>query len=441
MISGFLKKFYGNFSRDELKKFSILATIFAFTIGVYWLLRPIKSGVFCSLVGPGYLWLAKIVSLVVIFPLAIFYSKLSNKYSKDKLFYVLSAVYGLLAIGFYFGLMNPNIGLPNTAIGAHRWIGWMWYVFVESFGSIMVVTFWSFAADTTTPESAKRGYPLLAMGGQVGGMAGPFVAMKAKSIGTGPICLIAAIAILAIIPLIKFFMYVVPQDQLKGYESKGEPKAKKSKPGFFEGLRLLVSEPYLLGIFAVISIFEVIVTIFDFQFQTMAYAVAGGADSMTAYMGKFGMFVNGVALINLIFGINNIGRKLGLTVSLVAMPVLISVAVIMMYFSPTLGTAFWVMVISKGINYALGQPSKEQLYVPTSKDTKYKAKGWIEMFGSRGSKAFGSVINSLYEVLAPAIFMLASTGISFGLIALWIMTALYLGKTHKKAVDTDSIVC
>jgi len=92
---------------------------------------------------------AKILSLLVVFPLGILYSKLADKFSREKMFYALSLLYGLAALGFYWGFSHPEIGLSNTVACSARWIGWLWYVFVESFGSLMVVTFWAFAADTT----------------------------------------------------------------------------------------------------------------------------------------------------------------------------------------------------------------------------------------------------------------------------------------------------
>ena len=51
-----------------------------------------------------------------------------------------------------------------------------------------------------------------------------------------------------------------------------------------------------------------------------------------------------------------------------------------------LGAALVIMVLSKAVNYALNKPVLKQLYIPTTKETKYKAQAWIEMFGSSGSK-------------------------------------------------------
>ena len=53
-----------------------------------------------------------------------------------------------------------------------RITGWLWYVYVESFGSLIVALFWSFTTDITDENAAKRGFPLIAMLGQLGNIVG-----------------------------------------------------------------------------------------------------------------------------------------------------------------------------------------------------------------------------------------------------------------------------
>lgn len=48
--------------------------------------------------------------------------------------------------------------------------------------------------------------------------------------------------------------------------------------------------------------------------------------------------------------------------------------------------------LSQGLTYALNEPCKEILYLPTSDAVKFKAKGWIDVFGSRCLKGIGSFV-------------------------------------------------
>jgi ATP:ADP antiporter, AAA family len=451
-----IKTWWGNFTKEELKKFALLAIIFGFTIGVYWLLRPLKDAVFMKTVHADNIPYAKWISLLIIVPLGMLYSKLIDMFPRHHVFYALSGIYATLALMFGFFFTHETLGLTNLvttivnnevhsehALFWGRIIGWAWYVFVESFGSIMVVLFWAFAADTTDPDSAKRGFPIVAFGAQVGGILGPLLAtIYGEKLGAGVLTIVAAAGIISIAFMIWYFMSVIPASQLTGYQAKDQGKSSdKQKTGFMEGLRLMLEQPYLLGIFAVISLYEIINTILDYHFKYMAGQQHADPNALLSYLGSFGVYTNGVAFICILLGINNIGRILGLRTALIVLPILMTGIIGFLYMNPTLSVAFWILVFGKALNYALNQPTKEQLYVPTSKDAKYKAKAFIEMFGSRGSKAFGSGINMFKQHLGAETFILFSTGASLGLILVWIYTAVYLGNTHKKAVSENKVVC
>jgi AAA family ATP:ADP antiporter len=446
MINRLIELLFGKFEKGELKKFLFLAAIFAFTIGIYWSMRTTKDAVLTTMLGSAAIPWAKWLSMGVVLPLVLVYGLLVDAFPRHRVFYVLSAFYGGSALLFSYFLNHPTIGISASADVTTWWqfLPWAYYVFVESFGSIMVALFWSFAADTTTPESAKRGYSLVAIGAQVGAILGSGVSrFFGLSWGTGNIVGGAGLAMLCVIPLIFVFVTVVPQDQLQSYESKAEeePKKKKPKVSFGEGLRLLVSQPYLLGIFAVIAVFEVVATLFDFKFKALAAATLSGSDEMTAYLGGFGLWTSAIALISLLLGIGNIGRKLGLTVSLTILPIIVGVLAVIMGFNSTLSVAFYVMVAAKALNYALNQPAKEQLYIPTSKDAKYKSKAFMEMFGSRSSKAAGSGVNMIKTFVPATMFGWISLFSSLALCGVWFVVALQLGARHKEAVDKNEVVC
>ena len=144
------KLMFGDFDKEELKKFLLLGLIFGLIIGIYWTLRPMKDALFQDIVGATYQPRAKWLSLAVVFPLVIIYSKLVEMLPRHVLFYVLSLVYGIATLIITWFMFDPNIGLANIHADPSRILGWVWYVFVESFGSLVVALFWAFATDITT---------------------------------------------------------------------------------------------------------------------------------------------------------------------------------------------------------------------------------------------------------------------------------------------------
>ncbi len=430
-------------SAHERKKFSTLAVLFGITIGVYWLLRPLKDSVFITMIGSDYLPMVKMLSVIVIVPLILIYSKLVDRFSRHVLMYGLSTFYAILAIIFALLILNPVTGIDNTVADPSRFLGWTFYLFVESFGSIMIALFWSFVADTTTPEAAKRGYATIVMGAQVGGIAGPLGGLYlTKWLGTS-YAILFGVVVLCFLPLaVYYYMNHATKDQMKGFhgETKKPLEGKKAETGFLEGLRLLLTKPYLLGIFIVVAFFEIIVTILDFHFKSLAGGSYIGHE-LGIFMFKYAIATNFVALVCVLAGVNKLGVKLGLGRTLMLLPIIVAIAMITLSFHTTLAFAFGIMVFCKGINYALNQPAKEQLYIPTTKETKYKAKAWIDMFGSRSSKGLGSVINGTKKALGANGFIWFSLIVSLGLIGIWLAAAVFLGKTHAQAIKEDRPVC
>jgi AAA family ATP:ADP antiporter len=442
---------WGKFeSAQEVKKFLFLGSIFGLIIGVYWGLRPLKDSLFNQIVGFDYQPIAKILSAFVIMILVLGYSKLVDRYPRHQILYFLTVVYGLLMLGFAFAFMHDSIGLAQAASGNHRWLGWSWYVFVESFGTLIVPLFWAITADITLPASAQRGFPLIALFGQLGNIFGP-AALKATHYGfasSAPIVAICGGLVFLTVCLMVLFRSITPANELAGYHVEGE---KESEPGFFEGLKLLVTQGYLFGIFLVNFFYEVIVTILDFHFKGSVFAEHTAETAGSGFLSDYATMVGVVSTACVLLGINNIQRRLGMNASLVLVPVLVIVAVVVIWFNPTSLTAlFVIMVASKAVNYALNQPTIKQLYIPTSKDAKFKAQAWSELFGSRGAKASASGFNTLKKSFfmakfGPAqgalMFVSVSSVLSLGLIGGWLVICMYLARVYNRAIAHDKIVC
>ena len=93
----------GNFeSKEELKKFGILGLIFCGIIFIYWALRPMKDGIFNAMIGIGYQPWAKGLSLILMLPIVILYSKLVDMFPRHKVFYFLTGLYGTIALIMFF---------------------------------------------------------------------------------------------------------------------------------------------------------------------------------------------------------------------------------------------------------------------------------------------------------------------------------------------------
>lgn len=437
---------FGKFEEREFRKFVRMGTIFFMLIGIYWSMRPLKDSLFVQLAGAVYQPYAKTVSLILMIFFVAIYTKILDFVSKSKLLSLMPPIYFgsimLLYAVFIWAFQSGTIQ-PSTLTVV---LGYFWYFFVESFGSIIVALFWSFATDITKAESAKQGFPLIYTFGQLGGVLLPLLLITLPvSIGVKSDALsivVLAVLTLVVTLLVRHLLRSTPDDLLESVvkEESDNGSKKKEKTGFTEGLKLLFTHKYLLGMFAVNFFFEFIVTVFDFNFKLSASQVYSGVE-LTKYLAIYGSCVNIVSLVFLLLGVSNITKKLGIGVALSLVPVMFGLAIFGFLTINSLTFLFCLMIASKAINYALSGPALKQLYIPTSKDAKSKAQAWVETFGSRFSKEGGAGVNMLYSALGTATYRLLTSGLGFVFVVAWFLIALYLGRTYKKAVDTNTIVC
>ncbi len=455
-----VKPIFGQFEQEEFKKFLRMGAVFAFIIGSYWTLRPLKKAIFCTLVGASDTPIAKMGSLFFLIPILLIYTKMIDVYKRERTFYIISGVYGILAIIFTILLAYVPTSSESCKFAVAGWnlnaatlLGYAFYFFVETYGSMIPALFWSIAADTTSPDSAKKGFSFIVALGQLGGIIGPyFIASLPRRLGmqTSALSLfICAVTIALSMYFLYRFFTKTPHHLLTSFHGENEKKEEAhQEPGFFEGLKLLLSHKYLLGIFAVVAFPEIITAIFDQHFDTLASAQYTGT-YLTEYLGIYASAVNIIALTFLLCGIGNITRVFGLGISLVLMPILYAGATLGFITLNSLTFLFGLMASSKAINYALNGPAIKQLYIPTTHDVRLKAQAWIESFGSRGSKLSGGVVNlglkPLQKTLGPvagrAQHAIYSSYLMFGLIFCWFFIAIFLGKKHKQAIVEKKVVC
>jgi AAA family ATP:ADP antiporter len=439
MVPGFIRNLFGDMSANEAKKFSLCSITFMFLIGAYWELRVLKDALFDDLVGMVHQPKAKMLSLLVIIPLILIYTKLVDTVERHKLFYFICTTYGVLfaLIAYFYVNPMPNFAPALVANVPGKLLGWITYITVESFGSLSIGLFWAFMASTTNTASAKRGYALIYGVGQIGSIGGPTLVTYAPVLGLPMLLMIGATAVLAVPFLIFMLMSIIPQEDMQS--DVHAQAAPKKRTGLLEGLRLLTTTPYLLGVLVISTVYEIVGTIMDLQMKLLAREVYTTKETFAAFLGSFGQTTNGFALLLAFFGTGIFVRKFGVRFCLVMYPVLSGVVVASTLIYPTLWPVFFAVLMIKGLSYTLNNPVKELMYIPTSKDVKFKAKSWIEAFGGRTAKAGGSIINNFFAGDLTAL-MTYGTFASLGVIGVWACIAFLIGTTYNTLIKENKII-
>lgn len=422
---------------------------------VIW--RPLKMAIFSKMVGAYLIPDAKLFSLLYVIPLILVYSKLVDWLRRHHLLYCFALFHAIGGIIFAYLLSHPVYGLANTEASPSRTLGWAFYCFMESFDAFYSTTFWAFADSVNTPKDARNYYGFFVSGSKIGGILASgvlYLALTRSSIAQQIQILPGALFLGSImLGLAAYAIYTlvnkVSDDYMHGYEAAYRlEKHKESHDNSWyesirssvDGLIIMVKKPYVLGIFALVAFYEIMVVIFDYWVALHADKMHDGVGSMTAYYAFYYLLLNVVGLIISFFGTTPLLRVIGIRLSLFIFPVMCLVLLLLTYQFPTSAVFFAVLVALRSLNYSLNHPTREILYIPTTKDIKFKAKTWTDAFGSRIAKSFGSVFNYSLKGASPAFALLSSLSLSFGLTFLWLVIVYFLGKTLQNAIDHKQVI-
>ena len=457
MLTSLVQFFYPDIKKEEVYKFGLFGLALFFLLGTYWTLRLLKDVMVYKLAFPTALgWsmgygremipYLKTASPFAVFGAVLIYTKLIDMFDKHKLFYIFCSFYA-----FLFTLIASSLLISSTYgpeyIGAYPLaaIGVIGYLATESFGSLVIALFWSFAISSTKSDSAKRGFPFIIALAQIGTIGGSAM-MLIPGIPEWPLYTFCIFSMLSIMIIINRIVTTVPADQM--ISDKAETK--KAKPDFSAGIRLLLTRPYLAGVFVVSTFYEIAKTIVDYQMKSQADVIG---INFKWFMGVFGVCVNSLAFLMALLGTSYIMKKYGLRFCLLLYPVLFGASLVCLYFyyltGPSAENLLWatfgVMMLVTALSYAVNNPTKEMMYIPTSKDSKFKVKGITDMLGTRSSKMAGSQINNALTVAGqPAAtisnLMAFGTLASLGFIGVWLIAAIYVGNKNAQLTRDGEIV-
>ncbi len=450
------KKLWG-IKKEYRQKVYFLSLTFLLMMCCQVIWRPMKVAVFSKMVGAYMVPDAKLYSLLYVIPLILIYSKLVDWLRRHHLLYCFTVFHAIGGFIFSYFLAHPVYGLANTEVNPKRYLGWAFYFFMESFDAFFSTTFWAFADSVNSPKDARNYYGFFVSGSKIGGIVTSItlyyilksstaveqVALLPNALFAGSVMLLGAA--FAIYSLTKR----VSDDIMHGYEAayKLEVNKDREKGSFLgaiksslDGLFIIVKNAYAMGIFSLVIFYEVIIAIFDYWVALHADKSTAGVGDMTAYYAFYYFLLNVIGLLISFFGTTPLLRLIGIRLSLFIFPLICMTMLTLTYFMPTASTLFIVLVALRAFNYSLNHPTREVLYIPTTKDIKFKAKTWTDAFGSRIAKSFGSFFNKTMKGASPAFAFISSLGLSYILTIMWLVIIYFLGKTLQEAIDNKQVI-
>jgi ATP:ADP antiporter, AAA family len=356
---------------------------------------------------------------MLMFVLIPLYGRLASKVDRKRLLQVSYAlIVGSLAIFFLMDRVGFDVGL-----GFFIWLG-----IVNMF---IIAQFWSYANDLYTEEQGKRLFAIIAIGGTAGAIVGP----QLKKLSSTPGMMVIAAGMLVGVLLILGLV-----DKLSHQEKPDEVIAPLEKAG---GFQLVLRDRYLLliGLMMVLANFVntsgeyVLSTAFSEHAQAIVPAdIPERSKAVKEAIGNlyadFFFWVNLIGFLVQSLLASRIIKYAGLRTALFVMPAIALAG----YSSIGLIGGLALIRIAKtaenSTDYSLQNTVRQSLFLPTSREVKYKAKAAIDTFFVR----FGDTAAAVLGLVG--IQLLGFTGRTFallnaGVVVLWLVVAFAIARRHK----------
>ena len=138
--------------------------------------------------------------------------------------------------------------------------------------------------------------------------------------------------------------------------------------------------------------------------------------------------MNGVGVALQLFAVSRVIKYLGLRTALVIMPVASLAGYGAAFAAPLLGVLLVARVVESSLDYSLSNTTRQALWLPTSRDAKYKAKQVIDTFVVRAGDVMSAALVWLGSraALSDEGFL----GVNLVLSGLWLVFALLLGQSY-----------
>ena len=329
-----------------------------------------------------------------------------------------------------------NLALFILAAQANLRVGIIYFLWIGIFNVMVIAQFWAFANDIYTPEQGKRLFPLIGVGSSLGAWVG---SMRAGDLITssGPTrLLIGGAAILVICALIAQSVNRLASRT----ETKEQAKAAEAPLGKAGAFAMIRSNRYLMLIAAMTVVLNVVNTSGEYLFgryvvEQSHLTYGTGPETAAArerfvgeVYGRLFSTVNLVGFLLQMFVVSRVFKFLGVSRALFIHPAVALIGYLMLLRAPSLQLMGIVKVADNSLDYSLGNTVKQALWLPTSREAKYKAKQAVDSFFMRAGDVVQAGIVFGGERLMMTVPAFAAVNVA--LVAVWLAVVAMLNATR-----------
>lgn len=411
-------KVFGDVRPGEAITVLLLALNVFLILTSYYLLKVAREPLILLGGGAEVKSYASFGQTILLIGVASFYGWLAARVSRIKLIAFITVFFLLQLLGFWaLGVYRIKIGIP-------------FFLWVGIFNIVTITQFWSFAADTYTEEQGKRLFPIVGIGSSIGAVGGAWLAAPLIRRGSPFLLMIVAAAILVVALAVTFAVHLREAARDKAHHAH-VPVAKGN------AFALVFRDRYLLVFALLILALNYVTKSGDYVLDRMLLAQAP-EHARVAYIGQFKAhyfeWINVSGVILQLFFVSRIVKYLGLRTALVLVPMASFAGYGVAVIIPIIGVLFVSRIVESSLDYSLSSTAQQTLWLPTSREAKYKAKQVVDGFCRRGGDALsaGVVWLGAHFAFSTRVFLMINVVVT----VVWIGLAWIIGRDFAKRVKT-----
>ena len=273
---------------------------------------------------------------------------------------------------FYLG---HRAGLP--------YLGFVFFVWVGIFSLTTIAQFWSYANEIYARPEGDRLFPLIAIGSTAGAPLGAAAAARGFGHGRSPFLMMEVAAAVLLVHLV---LYRVVARRMAARADR--PVAEPIKAG--NGFALVLRSPYLRLVALLLVILNIVNTVGEYILGQAVVARADARQALDAafdrqafvgtFYGHYFLLTNLAAIVLQAFVVSRVVKRFGMRGALFALPLVALCAYGSAAFGAALGALLYLKVAENSTDYSLMNTAKQMIWLPTSREEKYKAKQAIDTF-------------------------------------------------------------
>lgn len=316
----------------------------------------------------------------------------------------------------------------------------MFYVWFSVFNLFATMVFWALMADRFSLEQGKRFFGLIAVGGTLGAITGPWLASRlAAPLGTPALLLVSAAFLAAGLAAAWGIARVRPASAGTMPDDAGSGDDTHAPIGgsAWAGMRAVFASRYLLGMAAYVVILAVMATFLYFTRLQMVAELGDDLDLRTTMFARIDLITQVATLLLQALVAGRLMQRIGVPLTLALLPLTTALGFVGLALVGSLAALVAFEAAFRAVQRALMRPARETLFTVLPREDKYKAKAFIDTFVYRGGDVVGAQLEGLLGRLGMGLAALASVAVPLAL--LWAGLALWLGRTQQRMAAAPPI--